>query len=55
MNIYLILAYVFVWLIFMLYAWNLSSRQGRLKKDLDDLKSKVSESASTPVSPKPGS
>jgi len=54
-NIYLVLAYVFVWLIFMLYAWNLSSRQTRLKKELDDLKNKVSEPASAPASPESGS
>jgi CcmD family protein len=47
-NRYLFLAYAFVWLIFILYAWNLSRRQARLKKELDELKSKVSESASTP-------
>lgn len=55
MNIYLILAYGFVWLIFILYAWNISRRQTRLKKELDELKSKVSESASTPASPESSS
>ncbi len=54
-NKYLVLAYAFVWLIFMLYAWNLSRRQVRLKKELDELKNKVSEPASTPASPKSGS
>ena len=46
-NKYLFLAYSFVWLIFMLYAWNLSRRQTRLQKELDEVKTKVTESAST--------
>lgn len=40
-NKFLFLAYAFVWTIFMLYAWNLSRRQARLKKDLEDLKSRM--------------
>ena len=40
-NVYLVAAYTLVWLIFMLYAWSLSRRQERLKKELDDLKTKV--------------
>ena len=44
-NKYLFAAYAIVWLIFMLYAWNLTRRQGRLKKELDELKSKVEEAA----------
>ena len=40
-NAYLVVAYSLVWLIFMLYAWNLSRRQERLRKELDDLKSKL--------------
>jgi CcmD family protein len=54
-NKYLFLAYSFVWLIFMLYAWNLSRRQDRLKKELDEVKSKVAEFAPTAASGKPGS
>lgn len=46
-NKYLFLAYSFVWLIFMLYAWNLSRRQTRLQEELDEVKAKVAESAST--------
>jgi CcmD family protein len=49
-NKYLFLAYSFVWLIFMLYAWNLSRRQASLKKELDEVKSKVAGSASTSTS-----
>ncbi|HZT68630.1 MAG TPA: CcmD family protein [Terriglobia bacterium] len=49
-NKFLFLAYAFVWLIFILYAWNLSRRQAGLKKDLDELKNKVSESSSTTAS-----
>ena len=54
-NKYLFLAYSFVWLIFMLYAWNLSRRQARLKKELDEVKNKVAESVSTVNSGQPGS
>ncbi len=43
-NKFLFLAYAFVWLIFILYLWNLSRRQAKLKKELDELKTKVSES-----------
>jgi CcmD family protein len=46
-NKYLFWAYSLVWLIFVLYTWNLSRRQDRLKKELDEVKSKVLESAST--------
>lgn len=42
-NKYLFVAYSFVWLIFMLYAWNLSRRQNSLKRELDEVKSKVAE------------
>jgi len=41
LNVYLFLAYSLVWLIFILYAWNLSRRQERLKKELDDVKAKI--------------
>jgi CcmD family protein len=51
-NKYLFVAYSFVWLIFMLYAWNLSRRQASLKKELDEVKSKVGESASATASGK---
>ena len=54
-NKYLFLAYAFVWLIFILYAWNLSRRQTRLKKELDELKSKVADSLSAPASHGSGS
>lgn len=43
-NKYLFLAYTFVWLIFILYAWNLSRRQARLRRELEDLKNKVTAS-----------
>jgi CcmD family protein len=51
-NQYLVAAYTFVWLIFILYAWNLSRRQTRLKKELDELKARVSEPGSAPASRK---
>ncbi len=41
LNIYLFLAYSLVWLIFILYAWNLSRRQEKLKKELEDLKARL--------------
>ena len=41
MNKYLFLAYAFLWFIFMLYAWNLSRRQARLRRELDDLKNRI--------------
>jgi CcmD family protein len=49
-NKYLFWAYSLVWLIFMLYAWNLSRRQASLKKELDEVKSKVAGSTSTTAS-----
>ncbi|HXH51178.1 MAG TPA: CcmD family protein [Terriglobia bacterium] len=54
-NKYLFVAYSFVWVVFMLYAWNLSRRQDSLKKELDEVKSKVAESSPTPASGKSGS
>lgn len=49
-NKYLVAAYTFVWLIFILYAWNLSRRQARLQKEVETLKSKVSGGASSRTS-----
>jgi CcmD family protein len=40
-NKFLFLAYSFVWLIFAVYAWNLSRRHARLRKELEDLKARV--------------
>jgi CcmD family protein len=40
-NTYLFLAYTLVWLTFILYAWNLSRRQDKLRKELEDLKAKL--------------
>lgn len=34
-------AYSMAWLIFIFYAWILSRRQARLRKDLDDLKTRI--------------
>lgn len=44
-NEFLFLAYSFVWLIFILYVWNLSRRQAQLKKDLEELRNKIPEVA----------
>jgi CcmD family protein len=41
-NQFLFLAYGFVWTIFMLYVWNLSRQQARLRRELEDLKRQVS-------------
>ena len=40
-NAYLFLAFSFVWLIFIAYAWNISRRQNRLQKEMEDLKAKI--------------
>jgi CcmD family protein len=40
-NTYLFLAYSFVWALFMLYAWSLSRRQARLRREIEDLKSRL--------------
>jgi CcmD family protein len=37
-NPYLFAAFTLFWLIFMLYAWNLSRRERRLEKELEALK-----------------
>ena len=37
-NNFLFAAYSLVWIVFMVYAWNLSRRQAQLKKDLEELK-----------------
>ena len=42
-NLYL--AYSLAWLIFVLYAWSISHRHERLKKELDELKKKMESSA----------
>ena len=39
-NQFLFLAYAFVWIIFMVYAWSLSRRQRRLQKELEELKAR---------------
>jgi len=39
-------AYGLMWVIFLLYAWSIASRQGQLKKDLDDLKSRLGRKSS---------
>jgi CcmD family protein len=46
-NPYLALAYSFLWLLFMIYAWSLSRRQAKLRKEIEELKAKVM-SASKP-------
>jgi CcmD family protein len=40
-NSFLVLAYWFLWIIFMLYAAAIHRRQGRLEKELEELKNAV--------------
>ncbi|MGH9378206.1 MAG: CcmD family protein [Terriglobia bacterium] len=37
---FLFLAYSLVWIVFMLYAWSLARKQAKLRRDLDEIKSK---------------
>lgn len=43
LNTYLFLAYSIVWLIFVFYAWTISRRQARLKKELEELRAKMGD------------
>ena len=54
-NKYLFLAYAFVWVIFILYAWNLTRRQARLGAELEDLKKKVATVSFEPPGNTPAS
>ena len=45
-NKYLALAFGLLWLIFIVYAWSLSRRQTRLKKEVEDLQKKLAQIAS---------
>jgi CcmD family protein len=40
-NVFLFLAFSFVWLIFVVYAWSLSRRQERLHAELEKLERKL--------------
>ena len=40
-NVYLVLAYSFVWGIFMFYAWVVDGRQKRLERELSELKAEL--------------
>jgi CcmD family protein len=42
-NAYLVLAYWFLWVIFMLYALAIHRRQRRLEKELEELKNALRE------------
>ena len=46
-NIFLFLAYSFVWLIFVVYVWVLARRQAQLREELAGLKSKLRELSAT--------
>jgi CcmD family protein len=40
-NHYLFAAFSILWLLFFVYAWFLSRRQARMRRDLEDLKSRL--------------
>ena len=40
-NVYLVLAYSFVWGIFIFYAWVIDGRQKRLERELEELKTEL--------------
>ncbi|MDE3178305.1 MAG: CcmD family protein [Acidobacteriota bacterium] len=40
---FLFLAYALVWIVFMLYAWSLARNQAKIRRDLDEIKSKRRE------------
>jgi CcmD family protein len=40
-NVFLFLAFSFVWLIFVVYAWSLSRRQEQLRTELEKLERKL--------------
>ncbi len=42
-NVYLVLAYGFVWGIFMLYAWIIHNRQKRLEREIEELKKELGQ------------
>jgi CcmD family protein len=47
-NIYLVLAYGFVWGIFMLYAWIIHNRQKRLEREIEELKHELGQPSGNP-------
>jgi CcmD family protein len=51
-NKYLALAYSFLWLLFMIYAWSISRRQAKLHKEIEELKKRVLPPSET-SSPQP--
>lgn len=40
-NVYLLVAYAFVWGIFMVYAWVINSRQKRLETEIEELRKEL--------------
>jgi len=49
-NWYLFAAYSLVWLIFVVYVWILAKRQERLIKELEDIRKKLRDPASSRLS-----
>ncbi len=50
-NTYLALAYSFLWLLFMIYAWSLSRRQAKLRKEIEELKTKIQQATTSSSTP----
>ena len=48
-NKFLFLAYAFVWILFMVYAWSLWRRQSRLSKEIEELKARTGSSGRSTV------
>ncbi len=51
-NHYLFLAFSFLWLIFFVYVWSLARRQARLRKDLEELRSKLAVASEAGTRPR---
>jgi len=45
-NHYLFAAFALVWILFMAYAWNLSRRQQRLLREIEELKTRSAQEKS---------
>jgi hypothetical protein len=48
-NVYLVVAFGFVWGIFMVYAWIIHGREKHLEKELEELKTELGKRGSTDV------
>ena len=48
---FLFLAYALVWIVFMIYAWSLARRQSKLRRELQDLKTRVKKPETSEAGP----